>query len=344
MGLPYLLQEIQDVIEAWGFSQIDDYLTCDRRGRGVPLPAKLREALWSLYQTWQTLMTQAGYLTWPQLRRQALALATAVETPPYQAIIIDEAQDLSPVALRFLLALVPSLTGVYLTADASQSLYQRGFSWKQIHTDLKVTGRTLLLKRNYRNTAQIITACTTILANTTAGDTDCLTQEPAAYQGDPPTIILTDHPEQESQIIQTFLLNAAKRFRLPLHGSAILCPTTAIGKAIAQRLKQQGLPARFVAGANIDLNATQIKVMTLHAAKGLEFPFVVIVGLCEGTLPYISPDLPPDEIATVTDEQRRLFYVGCSRAMRALLISGSRSQPSPFLTPLTAPTWQRSTR
>lgn len=340
-GLPYLLQEIQDVIEGWGLTTLDEYLALERRGRGVPLQAKLREALWSVYQTWQRLMEKDGYTTWPQLRRKALAIVEQLNSHPYQAVVIDEAQDLSPLALRFLLALVPSLEGVYLTADASQSLYQRGFSWKQIHADLKVAGRTLLLKRNYRNTEQIIAACATILEDTTAGDADCLQQEPSAYQGAIPSIVLTDSVEQESRLIHSFFIDAAKRCRLPLHGGAVLCPTTAIGKAIAKRLVNQGADAQFVTGNDIDLNATHIKVLTLHSAKGLEFPFVAVVGLREGILPYSNPDLPDDELITVLDEQRRLFYVGCSRAMRALRVSGSRSNPSSFLTDLSDPYWQR---
>lgn len=341
LGLPYLLQEIQDVIEGWGVTSLEDYLALDRRGRGAPLQAKLREALWSIYQTWQKLMERDGYITWPQLRCKALAVVEQLAESPYQAVVIDEAQDLSPVSLRFLLALVPSLEGVYLTADASQSLYQRGFSWKQIHADLKVTGRTLLLKRNYRNTEQIIAACATILEGTSAGDAECLAQEPSAYQGEIPTIILTDSVEQESRLIHSFFIEAAKRCRLPLHGGAVLCPSVAMGKAIAQRLVKQGAEAQFVAGNDIDLNAPYIKVMTLHSAKGLEFPYVAVVGLREGTLPYMGADLPEDEMKSVSDEQRRLFYVGCSRAMRALLVSGSRSNSSSFLEGLSAPYWKK---
>lgn len=341
LGLPYLLQEIDDVIEGWNLTQLEDYLALERRGRGVPLKASLREALWTVYQQWQTLMDKAGYLRFTQLRRKALEIVQTLSEPPYQAVVIDEAQDLSPVALRFLLALVPTLEGVYLTADASQSLYQRGFSWNQIHQDLKVTGRTLLLKRNYRNTEQIMSACTQILADSNAGDPECLMQEPSAHQGRLPQIILTDSSDQESQFIYSFFIESAKRERLPIHAGAVLCPSTAMGKAIAQRLVEQGANAQFVTGNDIDLNAPYIKVITLHSAKGLEFPFVVVMGLKEGTLPYVSSDVPPEELTSVIDEQRRLFYVGCSRAMRSLLVCGSRSHPSLLLDALRPPHWQR---
>jgi len=341
LGLSYLLQEIENVIEAWGITSLEEYQALERRGRSVPLKANIRQAIWTVYQTWQSVMAKQRYLTWEQLRCKALATVTKLPEKPYQAIVIDEAQDLSPVAFRFLLALVPNFTGVYFTADASQSLYQRGFSWKQIHTDLKVTGRTLTLKRNYRNTQQIAAACTTILEGTNAGDPECLHQQPSPYQGEKPLILLVNDADKEIEAIREFFLSAAKQFRLPLHGSAVLCPSSQMGKTYADKLTKMGLKAKFVPGKKIDLKAPYIKVLTLHSAKGLEFPFVAVVGLQAEGLPDIDPNLPPDEIPAAIDEQRRLFYVGTSRAMRALMVCGSQSSPSRYLDNLQAPYWQR---
>lgn len=63
-----------------------------------------------------------------------------------------------------------------------------------------------------------------------------------------------------------------------------------------------------------------ISLMTLHNAKGIEFPVVFATGLEEGLLPYFKANGNDEEIA----EERRLFYVGMTRAKDLLLLTGAR--------------------
>jgi DNA helicase-2/ATP-dependent DNA helicase PcrA len=91
-----------------------------------------------------------------------------------------------------------------------------------------------------------------------------------------------------------------------------------------------------------DPRADRVSLLTLHAAKGLEFPVVFIVGLEDGILPLSWGD--PDETALA--EERRLFYVGMTRAKDRLILSRARQrfwrgrvqtfEPSAFLSDIEA--------
>ncbi|MDF2742492.1 MAG: UvrD/REP helicase, partial [Actinomycetia bacterium] len=92
-----------------------------------------------------------------------------------------------------------------------------------------------------------------------------------------------------------------------------------------------------------DPRADRVSLLTLHAAKGLEFPVVFLVGCEDGLLPLrFGPQPSPEETA----EERRLFFVGMTRARSHLFLSHARkrawrgsvreAEPSPFLADLEA--------
>ncbi|MEU4740963.1 UvrD-helicase domain-containing protein [Actinosynnema sp. NPDC023658] len=83
-----------------------------------------------------------------------------------------------------------------------------------------------------------------------------------------------------------------------------------------------------------DPRADRISLLTLHASKGLEFPVVFIVGCEDGVLPMRWPG---DDDPAAVEEERRLLFVGMTRAQRHLFLSHKAGRPrSPFLSALKA--------
>lgn len=70
-----------------------------------------------------------------------------------------------------------------------------------------------------------------------------------------------------------------------------------------------------------DPRADRVTLMTLHAAKGLEFPTVFVAGCEEGLIPYCREDRETD-----LEEERRLFYVGMTRAREKLILTHAKSR------------------
>ncbi len=95
--------------------------------------------------------------------------------------------------------------------------------------------------------------------------------------------------------------------------------------------------ASLFSGLDEKRNEDSVSLMTLHSAKGLEFPVVFIAGIEDGLVPHFHAIKDPEEL----EEERRLFYVGVTRAQDMLVISGAKKrrlytsvqeqQPSRFL-------------
>ncbi|MDR2965092.1 MAG: UvrD-helicase domain-containing protein [Treponema sp.] len=91
-----------------------------------------------------------------------------------------------------------------------------------------------------------------------------------------------------------------------------------------------------------DDNKGHVNLMTIHAAKGLEFPVVFIAGAEKGLIPHEKSIGEAEEEAGSIEEERRLFYVAITRAREKLFITSCRQrrktqntlicEPSPFLT------------
>ncbi len=334
----YLLEEFESVIEGRELATLEDYLATPRAGRVVRLNATQRTAMWTVYRIYAQTLAQEGVQTWAQMRRRAVEVVRQGQGPtPYDAVVVDEAQDLDPTILRMLTLLCREPNRLFIAADANQSIYGSGFRWTDVHDRLRFQGRTGVLHTNYRSTREIGEAAQSYLGVGAIDDerADHLYE----HSGPTPAIRPVATVGDEAQLLARFLPGAARAFRLGLNSCAVLTPSEKAGRAMADRLTSQGVEAVFMPGRDLDLTTRSVKVVTLKSAKGLEFPVVVLAGFLDGPYPALPNGLGLEEEAEALQRERRTMFVGMTRAMRALLVLPPAGRSSRLLQGFDARLW-----
>jgi hypothetical protein len=239
----------------------------------------------------------------------------------YQAVLIDEGHDFQPEWLRLVTQMVdPETNSLLVLYDSAQNIYgksrNRKFSFKSV--GIQAAGRTTILRINYRNTRQILQTANLVAAEFLQPDaqdedgTPLVQPVSCGREGPAPLILRLPSLRDEAPKIVD-LLAAAHQEGHAWGDMAILCRRKSVMFDCAQVLRARGLPHQVRDGPGTFAPlANSIKVMTMHASKGLEFPVVAVPGVGQ----------MPEEGEEVGDEAR-LFYVAATRATQKLLVTVS---------------------
>ncbi len=105
----YVRDEIQRVIAGRGVKSLDEYVSIQRHGRRVAMNAEHRRSVWTIYERYQAFCAESSPRVVDYETALGLACDALDEVPPnhqYDAIVVDEAQDITEVGVRFLLKLL----------------------------------------------------------------------------------------------------------------------------------------------------------------------------------------------------------------------------------------------
>lgn len=330
----------------------------------------------ALRKTYDDTLADRGWLDFDDLVQRSAALLEGDEEirqavrARYRHVSVDEYQDVDTQQVRLLAALVPPDGDVCVIGDPDQAIYGfRGAEVALFHrfVEERPGAQVFRLTRNYRSGRSIVEGAGQVL---TGGDgveraLEVMLDGPGAARlpaARPEHIEIHEAPTDRAEaefVVKTIegLIGGHSFFSVDsgraaggraAEGSdpdlsfadiAVLVRTAAQTEPLEEALGRSGMPFQVPAddGEDWDPRADRISVMTLHAAKGLEFPVVFIVGCEDGLLPLrFGPDDGIDEA-----EERRLFFVGMTRAERRLWLCHARKRmwrgrvrerfPSPFL-------------
>lgn len=197
-------------------------------------------------------------------------------------------------------------------------------------------GRTRILRRNYRTTKEIWQGVLQLAPQAEGRDEETLNVE-AVYRGDKPLLARYNTLSQLGERLNAFLIEALRKEKATLSSAAILCSSHREMNSVIRVLDKR-YKARAMRSNEVDFSHPGVKVMTMHAAKGLEFPVVAIVGLERGRFP--RPAYGGTDKEEHLEKEKRLLFVACSRAMRRLLVFSHRDRPSPFTEELSEKYWR----
>jgi superfamily I DNA/RNA helicase len=239
--------------------------------------------------------------------------------------LIDEAHDFEAEWLALAVKMVNPNTKHFMIAyDDAQAIYKGRARpvWRQLGIEAK--GRTRVLKINYRNTAQILAfarhfAAEVLGAPGVAADEEdpVLLPEGAGRQGVEPEVRQCVSFDAEGHCIAEWLL-ARKKAGYEWAQMAVLYPEHSIGESFARMLSKHGVPVD-VAKDNRNRVSTKraaVRLLTMHTAKGLEFPCVAVGGL--GAVGRHGEPI---------EDGVRLTYVAITRATHEAFLTYSRGSP-----------------
>jgi len=273
----------------------------------------------------------------------------------YQGVFVDEYQDinlLQHTLLKLLIGIKNELTAI---GDPNQAIYGfRGADVKFFTTFIEdFPGAMILpLAENYRSAQRIISASSQVALVNTKLSVPALK---AKLEKEGRLIThqaLTARAEAEYVVHQieqlvggtSMFSQDSRRVGRQEAGSvtfgdiAVLYRLNSQHRVLKEAFERSGIPFHvsgitseeeadtagdvyFGSGREAEIQAERVSLMTLHSAKGLEFPVVFIVGCEQGLLPLDMAGLTADK-----EEERRLFYVGMTRAREKLFLLNAKKR------------------
>lgn len=339
----YIWKEIEFIYGRFMHEEANSYLETDRTGRGRAITGLQRDAFLRLYRNYIDKLTSVKCVDFPEFIRVAYRLLKNGASPEgtYSSVIVDEVQDISEIGIKLLHKLVgDEPNGLLLIGDGTQRIYTRGFSLRDL--GIEVSGRAVVLTKNYRNTQQILEAAFLLVEDQWASEMtsaqmnlhDCQPQF-SSRQGPKPIIVKCLSVEQEIEFLQREISYLLQFEGYQPKNICVMARDRSYRQMAYDACRAAGLPAilyQAEADPTTESDREGVRISSLHSAKGHEYAAVIIVGCVDGVIPLKSAT-DAEDVAS----ERAVLYVGMTRARDILYLSYSESQnnrtlkPSPFL-------------
>jgi hypothetical protein len=320
----FLRTEWEQVVDAWQLESWEAYRDVKRLGRKTRLPESQRVVLWSIFDRIRKEIENRNLLTNAALFNRLASSFMGSKRPPFDFVVVDEAQDVSVAQLRFLAALASERPNcLFFAGDLGQRIFQQPFSWKALGVDIR--GRSQTLRINYRTSHQIRMQADRLLApelSDVDGNVEARRGTISVFNGPKPTILVLDTPEDEIETIGQWLSDRKEEGLLHHEMGIFVRSAVELNRARAA-VESVGLPFKIL-DENVATTSGQVSISTMHLAKGLEFRAVVVMACDDEIIPSqqrIETVADDTDLEEVYNTERHLLYVACTRARDHLLVT-----------------------
>ncbi|WP_448598306.1 3'-5' exonuclease [Thermoleptolyngbya sp.] len=321
------------VIQPHGIATWEEYRKVSRAGRGQSLSLKGRKQVWTIFDAVFSQLRLQNQIDWAGYYRQAFELLTSGQvSSAFDAVIVDEVQDLRPQELKFLAALAGTQpNSLMMVGDGGQRIYQGRFSLKSL--GINVQGRSHILKINYRTTEQIRRFADRLIdaeSDDLDGGKEKRSDTISLFKGPEPSLHPFSEERQQAEFVATEIQALLDRGFSP-GDIGIFGRTKRTLEPVERQLAIANIPY-----LRLDQPADQpdaVHTGTMHRAKGLEFKAVFVVHASEGLIPLpqsLEGATDPQSLEEAIAQEKHLLYVSVTRA-RDLIYLCWVGQPSRFL-------------
>lgn len=324
-GLPFLLAEWEQVVDAWQLDSWDAYRDVARLGRKTRLPEAQRAILWSIFECVRSGLRERKLITHAELFTSLAAAISNRNKIVFDFAVVDEAQDLSVAHLRFFAALGGGRpNALFFAGDLGQRIFQQPFSWKALGVNIQ--GRSRTLRVNYRTSHQIRTQADRLLGAVITdvdGNVEDRSDAISVLNGPPPEIRSLSSESEEIKVVGDWISNLTSGGLLP-HEFGIFVRSEAQLDRARSAVERAGLPFK-VLDEHVETISGHASISTMHLAKGLEFRAVAVMACDDEVIPLqerIENVGDDADLQEVYDTERHLLYVACTRARDHLLVTG----------------------
>jgi superfamily I DNA/RNA helicase/mRNA-degrading endonuclease RelE of RelBE toxin-antitoxin system len=344
----FFQDEIKYVIKGRNVRTEDEYLALERSGRGTALQTIERKAMFAVYQSYQQTLTENRMWDWEDFLVRSLALCEQGHPFPenYAHIIADEIQDFTEATMRLLRAIVPAgPNDLFLVGDGLQRIYPGGYSMSRV--GIEVIGRSTLLRKNYRNTHEILRAAHALMKGTKVDDLEDTSEEIPEPEysvrcGPLPVLKGFSSPQAEIQWVFQEIQRLHTQDGIQPKDVVFVYRMSNPYKDLINQIGMNSFQIQEIQDNPNTIFGPGIKHTTFHSIKGLEFKVVFVVGVTDGQfVPRDDWTLDDAALEEYLSRERQLLYVAMTRARDRLYLTYSRGQSSRFLNNIPAEYLQR---